>query len=121
MTTGKLQQSSVAVEQIDGFYITAEGEYLPIDEAERHAKTARVDHPEDTPRPDNAEDEMENQNEDDFEEGMMEAKSIKARKAPREPSEEEERCRHEATHLPYRSWCQHCVRGRGQKKAIFQE
>ena len=21
---------------------------------------------------------------------------------------------HEATHMPYRSWCPHCVRGRGQ-------
>ena len=32
---------------------------------------------------------------------------------PREPSEEE-RKEHEMTHLPYRSWCKHCVGGRGK-------
>ena len=32
---------------------------------------------------------------------------------PREPSEEE-RTEHEMTHLPYRSWCKHCVGGRGK-------
>ena len=31
---------------------------------------------------------------------------------PKEPSEEERRD-HELTHLPYRSWCRHCVGGRG--------
>ena len=31
---------------------------------------------------------------------------------PKEPSEEERR-NHELTHLPYRSWCRHCVGGRG--------
>ena len=29
------------------------------------------------------------------------------------PSEEERRD-HEMTHLPYRSWCRHCIRGRGK-------
>ena len=28
----------------------------------------------------------------------------------------EERERHEATHIPYRSWCEQCVRGRGQDR-----
>ena len=32
---------------------------------------------------------------------------------PKEPSEEE-RKEHEMTHLPYRSWCKHCVHGRAQ-------
>ena len=32
---------------------------------------------------------------------------------PGEPSEEERR-EHNLTHLPYRSWCKHCVGGRGK-------
>ena len=32
---------------------------------------------------------------------------------PQLPSEEEVKC-HELTHLPYRSWCSHCVRGKGK-------
>ena len=35
---------------------------------------------------------------------------------PKEPSEEE-RKEHETTHLPYRSWCKHCVGGRGKDAA----
>ena len=33
---------------------------------------------------------------------------------PAMPSEEEKRD-HEMTHLPYRSWCRHCIRGRGKE------
>ena len=33
---------------------------------------------------------------------------------PVEPSAEE-RKEHEITHLPYRNWCRHCVRGRGKE------
>ena len=33
---------------------------------------------------------------------------------PEEPSAEERR-EHELTHLPYRSWCKHCVGGRGKE------
>jgi hypothetical protein len=35
---------------------------------------------------------------------------------PREPTAEE-RKEHEMTHLPYRNWCRHCVRGRGKEAA----
>ena len=35
---------------------------------------------------------------------------------PREPKDEE-RKEHELTHLPFRSWCRHCVRGRGKEEA----
>lgn len=38
----------------------------------------------------------------------------KIRKAPRGPSLAE-RERHEATHMPYRSWCKFCVKGRGRR------
>jgi len=33
---------------------------------------------------------------------------------PRQPSEEERR-EHNLTHLPFRNWCPHCVRGRGRE------
>jgi len=54
-------------------------------------------------------------------EGMMEVelpdagvrKTIKMND-PHEPTPEE-RKEHEKTHLPYRSWCPHCVRGRGKE------
>ena len=35
--------------------------------------------------------------------------------APQAPSQKE-REEHEATHCPYKSWCAHCVRGRGRNK-----
>ena len=34
---------------------------------------------------------------------------------PREPTEEE-RKEHELTHLPFRNWCGHCIRGRGKEE-----
>ena len=34
---------------------------------------------------------------------------------PKMPSDEERR-EHELTHLPYRNWCRHCVRGRGKEE-----
>ena len=34
---------------------------------------------------------------------------------PREPTEEE-RKEHELTHLPFRNWCRHCIRGRGKEE-----
>ena len=34
---------------------------------------------------------------------------------PLEPTAEERRM-HELTHLPFRSWCKHCVKGRGKEK-----
>jgi hypothetical protein len=41
--------------------------------------------------------------------GRVEAK---VRKGPGQPTREEI-VKHNVTHLPYRSWCAHCVRGRG--------
>jgi len=42
-----------------------------------------------------------------------EARAPKIRRAPRGPTQLE-REQHEATHLPYRDWCAHCVRGAGE-------
>ena len=42
-------------------------------------------------------------------------KTIK-RQDPREPNKEEKE-EHEKTHIPFRSWCRHCVRGRGKEEA----
>ena len=101
-----------------GVYETEEGEFIPKDEAEREAEFARVD----------AEC-MEEEGDGDrraapnagagvtvaVEEEDMEVAQIKARRSPKEPTQEE-RLRHEATHVPYRSWCPNCVRGRGRRK-----
>ena len=42
-----------------------------------------------------------------------EAERPKVRRQPKQPSQKE-REEHECTHIPYRSWCSHCVRGRGR-------
>ena len=42
-----------------------------------------------------------------------ESQEAKAITHPKKPSPEEVTA-HELTHLPYRSWCSHCVRGRGR-------
>ena len=53
----------------------------------------------------------EEQGIDDDEEGQQ-PKVMRAPKAPTKAEREE----HEATHLPFRSWCTHCLRGRGRNK-----
>lgn len=47
------------------------------------------------------------------EEESGERKTVKMQD-PAMPSESERR-EHELTHLPFRSWCRHCVRGRGRE------
>ena len=42
-----------------------------------------------------------------------EAERPKVRRQPKQPTKKE-REEHECTHIPYRSWCTHCVRGRGR-------
>ena len=48
---------------------------------------------------------------------QLEAGSRKSMKKldPKMPSDGE-RQEHELTHLPYRNWCRHCVRGRGKEE-----
>ena len=89
-----------AEEEPDGMFVTTDGEILPKDVVERDAETARI----------NVEDEP-----DGVEAGEEEAveAAIKARRAPKEPTEAEV-IRHEAMHLPYRSWCQTCLRACGR-------
>ena len=41
-----------------------------------------------------------------------EAQASRKANQPRKPSAEEMRI-HNLTHCPYRSWCEHCVRGQG--------
>ena len=64
---------------------------------------------------DNAEemvaDEVEEEQGDEDEEGQQ-PKVIRSPKAPTKSEREE----HEATHLSFRSWCTHCLRGRGRNK-----
>merc|ERR1712026_445249 len=49
------------------------------------------------------------------EEAEEEGKKAKAMPTPTTPTKKE-REEHEITHIPYRSWCEHCVRGRGRHK-----
>ena len=51
---------------------------------------------------------------EEFSEDGEEARVARARRAPRGPTQIEKEL-HELTHLPYRDWCGHCVRGRGEK------
>ena len=53
----------------------------------------------------------EEQGEEEDEEGQQ-PKVIRSPKALTKAEREE----HEATHLPFRSWCTHCLRGRGRNK-----
>ena len=39
---------------------------------------------------------------------------------PYKPSQDEVE-EHELTHLPYRSWCKHCIRGRGKETSHQQQ
>ena len=52
-------------------------------------------------------------------EEVHESAPIAVASSPKEPTQQE-RDEHEATHLPYRSWCKHCVRGRGCREAHKQ-
>ena len=82
--------------------ITEEGEIVPRGVHERRAAENEAD----------SEDSLAQRVETEeqyFEEEQEEAEG-KVRKAPKEPTREE-RMRHEATHLPYKSWCPVCVRG----------
>ena len=51
--------------------------------------------------------------EDEVDKGVRKPVNMRDPKLPTE----EERKEHEMTHLPYRSWCRHCVRGRGKDSA----
>ena len=60
---------------------------------------------------------VEVEEEDDSEdEGESGKREIKKMNPPIKPSSEEIET-HNLTHLPYRNWCRHCVRGRGKEAA----
>ncbi len=52
---------------------------------------------------------------DNIDEDAEEGRAARVMKDPEAPSREEIE-RHNITHLPYRSWCPHCVRGRGRAR-----
>ena len=62
---------------------------------------------------DGAEDREEGHEEDEG--GELGRRSTVRRHDPKQPTAEE-RKEHELTHLPFRSWCRHCVRGRGKEE-----
>ena len=49
----------------------------------------------------------------------LEAQTPKQVKQPNRPSEQEVQ-EHEKTHLPFRDWCEHCVRGRAETIRIVE-
>ena len=49
------------------------------------------------------------------EEGELGRRKVLKKLDPKEPTKEE-REEHEKTHLPYRNWCRHCVRGQGKEE-----
>ena len=51
---------------------------------------------------------------EEFEQDVEEAREARGRRAPRGPTQAEKEA-HELTHLPYRAWRSHCVRGCGGK------
>ena len=51
----------------------------------------------------------------DPEDASAEAAAVEQESTPRRPPQEEVD-RHMLTHLPYRSWCPHCVRGKSRGK-----
>ena len=59
------------------------------------------------------------EDEEEEDEGENGIRKPKKRKDPKEPTEAE-RQEHEMTHIPFRSWCRHCVRGRGKEEACRQ-
>ena len=48
-----------------------------------------------------------------FEDEADEGREVKVRRRPNEPTKEE-RIKHRATHIPYRSWCVDCVAAAGR-------
>ena len=54
-----------------------------------------------------------------MEEESEEARKVKKVMDPKEPTAAE-RKEHEATHLPFRNWCRHCVRGRGLQAGHYK-
>ena len=50
------------------------------------------------------------------EEDSGEVQASRTSSQPRSPSSQERR-EHAATHCPFRSWCEHCVRGQGAEYA----
>ena len=75
------------------------------------------------PEEERAEDEEKEEEKDEAEKEVMreqeeeseEAKGAKGARVPTKPSQEEVE-EHMLTHLPYRSWCPHCVRGKAKGK-----
>ena len=63
-------------------------------------------------RPDDVNLETDKEQSREMDEESEQARQPKVPRGPLEPTEQE-KADHEATHLPYRSWCVHCLQGRG--------
>ena len=63
-----------------------------------------------------AEDEGVSDGDGGSDQGEWGRRAPERRNDPRKPSESEVK-EHEMTHIPFRSWCKHCVRGQGVEEA----
>ena len=89
-----------------GCYVTADGNIIPIDPAERAAEMER----------------MGSDDVDDIEndENEMDEIAVKTLRDPGSPTREE-RKRHYATHMPFRSWCPVCTQGKGKENPHWRK
>ena len=92
--------------------ITEEGEVVPRGDTERLAAERETGQVEETEVVEDAP--ALGDMATDLVEDVQEEATVQVHRAPREQPTREERMRHEATHLPCRSWCPTCVRGSGR-------
>eukprot|EP00973_Karenia_brevis_P093377 12417059-Karenia_brevis.AAC.1 len=57
---------------------------------------------------------------EDIEEDGDEIRAARPQATPRAPTYKEWRA-HMLTHLPYRSWCAHCVRGKKKEPRAYEK
>ena len=95
---------------VDGHGLSQSGDTAAEEISTPVAEKKRSQGPvEDPDQADDQDQQVEMQEEED------EGQEAKVRKTPKGPTQKE-REEHEATHIPYRDWCQHCVRGRAINK-----
>ena len=83
-----------------------------FDEVETEAKMEEKGDSEDKAEVEVLEEKSDSEDKGETEEGRTPNQLTEVRGPTRREREE-----HEATHIPYRSWCEHCVKGRGRKRA----
>ena len=85
------------------------------------AGSAQPIRPHNTPNQARRGEEMSKEKGDQEEEvGEEEGAKVRGARAPRSPTKEEKED-HNKTHLPFRAWCPHCVRGKSVASPTFSK